>query len=260
MTVGDAPRHFGEAEGRPGTMAAAASLADALRRVHGLLVGRPIGEEALAEATRSVAEVADRLDREADPGRLPRDQPVPGVDARELFPMSPVVGRANPVAPPVEIWTVEGERGVPEVRGRAWFDYPYEGPPTCVHGGVIAAVFDELLGAVNIVVGQPGLTGTLTVTYRRPTPLRAPLDLAARQTAVEGRKVRSWGAIYHDGELTAEAEGVFVAIDPQRIARIATENARRSGGEVPDGLFATGPEPGPSPGGPAVPDPGRAPA
>lgn len=240
-------------------MAAAAALADALRRVNGLLVGRPIGEAALTEAARSVAAVADRLDREADPGRLRRDQLGPGLDARELFPMSPVIGRANPVAPPVEIWTAEGERDTREIRGRAWFDYPYEGPPTCVHGGVIAAVFDEVLGAVNIVVGQPGLTGTLTVTYRRPTPLLAPLELVARQIAVDGRKVRSWGAIYHDGELTAEAEGVFVAIDPQRIELIATDHARRVGGEVADGMLATTPETGPDHGGPPVPDTGPAP-
>jgi len=216
----------------------AAALAAAVRRINSVLVGRPLDADALAEATAAVAAVADRLEAAAGPGKLPRGDPAPGDGARNLFPTSPVIGRANPVAPPVEIWSVDGDGGRPELRGRAWFDYPYEGPPTCVHGGVIASVFDELLGAANIVAGTPGMTGTLTVVYRRPTPILTPLDLVARQTGVDGRKIRASAAIYHNGELTAEADGVFVAVDAGTIARIATENARAAGGDVVDADLA----------------------
>ena len=61
------------------------------------------------------------------------------------------------------------------------------------------------------------MTGTLTIRYRRPTPLLAPLDLAARHTGKEGRKVFAWGGIYHQGELTAEADGVFIEVPPDRM-------------------------------------------
>ena len=46
----------------------------------------------------------------------------------------------------------------------------------CVHGGVIAELFDEVLGAANIVADHGAMTGTLTVRYRKPTPLLADLD------------------------------------------------------------------------------------
>ena len=46
--------------------------------------------------------------------------------------------------------------GYREIAGEAHFDYPYEGPPTCVHGGVIAETFDEMLGAANMVAGNAG--------------------------------------------------------------------------------------------------------
>ena len=105
------------------------------------------------------------------------------------------------------------------------FDYPYEGPPTCVHGGVIAELFDEMLGLSNILVGLGAMTGTLTIRYRRPTPLLAPLELAARHTGSEGRKVFAWGGIYHEGELTAEAEGIFIHVAPARMLDIVTGNA-----------------------------------
>ena len=80
-----------------------------------------------------------------------------------------------------------------EIRAEAYFDYPYEGPPTCVHGGVIAETFDEVLGAANMVAGHPGMTGTLTIRYRKPTPLRTPLRIEAPvPRAASGRKVRTW--------------------------------------------------------------------
>ena len=48
----------------------------------------------------------------------------------------------------------------------------YEGPPGYVHGGCVALAFDELLGMVNVLNGLGGLTGKLTVRYRRPDPAR----------------------------------------------------------------------------------------
>ena len=138
----------------------------------------------------------------------------------EFFPTSPVIGFANPVAPPVVVEAVGGE-----LRGTAFFDYQYEGPPTCVHGGVIAMVFDEMLGAANIMAGSPGMTGTLTIKYRKPTPLRAPLRLEARLMGREGRKITTYGAIFHGDVLTAEAEGLFIELVPQRFLAIVTEHS-----------------------------------
>ena len=94
-----------------------------------------------------------------------------------------------------------------------------------MHGGVIAELFDELLGLSNILVGLGAMTGTLTIRYRRPTPLLAPLELAARHTGSEGRKVFAWGGLYHEGELTAEAEGIFIHVEPERMLDIVTGNA-----------------------------------
>ena len=41
------------------------------------------------------------------------------------------------------------------------------------HGGYVAAAFDEVLGLAQDLGGQSGMTGTLTIKYRRPTPLHA---------------------------------------------------------------------------------------
>jgi acyl-coenzyme A thioesterase PaaI-like protein len=195
-------------------------LASALRRVTSAMVGLIISDEEIARATREVTAVAQRLEDQAAPGRRPRAQPDPVGDAQDFFPTSPVIGFANPVAPPVVVEAVDGE-----LIGWAWFDNQYEGPPTCVHGGVIAMVFDEMLGAANIVSGNPGMTGTLTIRYRKPTPLRTPLRLEARFEGRDGRKIRTTGAIYHGDALTAEAEGLFIELMPKRFMSIVVENS-----------------------------------
>jgi hypothetical protein len=54
--------------------------------------------------------------------------------------------------------------------GRSTLTVPTKGP-SCVHGGLIAAVLDEALGMANYVAGMGAMTGTLTVRYSKPTPL-----------------------------------------------------------------------------------------
>jgi acyl-coenzyme A thioesterase PaaI-like protein len=93
-----------------------------------------------------------------------------------------------------------------------------------VHGGVIAEVFDEVLGAANMVAGNPAMTGTLTVRYRKPTPLRTDLRIEARCLGRDGRKIRTWAAMYHEDLMTAEAEGIFIEVGPERFVAIAEGN------------------------------------
>jgi acyl-coenzyme A thioesterase PaaI-like protein len=183
----------------------------------------------IAVAADQLALIADTLEESAPASKRSRFDPAISKHPQDFFPMSPMIGFANPVAPPIEVWPVEGEGGQREIRGRVTFGYAYEGPPTCVHGGIIAALFDEVMGAANIITENPGMTGTLTVRYRRPTPLLAPLEIVARFTGTERRKVFTWAGIYHDGALTAEAEGIFIKADPNQLLDMARTDARTAG-------------------------------
>jgi hypothetical protein len=213
-------------------------LAAAVRRIMGVAVGHPVDDGILADAAEQLAQIADRLEDAAPPLKRPRLQPDPTGHPQDFFPTSPIIGFGNPIAPPVEVWMAEGEDGQPEIHGRVIFGYAYEGPPTCVHCGVIAELFDEMLGAANVVANKPAMTGTLTVRYRRPTPLLAPLDVVARFTRSEGRKVFTWGGLYHDGELTAEAEGIFIVVRSRHMLEIVTTNANATESQVIDPEFA----------------------
>ena len=116
-----------------------------------------------------------------------------------------VVGLRNAVAPPLD---VERESG-----GRAWASFhlgaAYEGPPGLVHGGVSALVLDQMLGEATGAGGKPGMTASLTLTYRRATPLG---DLRAEAWIERSEGIKTWARGHlRDAEgVTVEAEGLFI--------------------------------------------------
>ena len=200
-----------------------------MRRIGAVTIGQPLDDDSLTEAASDLSAAADRIEAAAARLKRRRNQPGPNGLSRPA-PAGPLPDQPDDRLRQSHRTAGrgvggDGEGGRREIRGRVTFDYPYEGPPTCVHGGVIAELFDELLGLSNILVGLGAMTGTLTIAYRRPTPLLAPLELAARHTGKEGRKVFAWGGLYHEGELTAEAEGVFIHVEPARMLEIVTGNA-----------------------------------
>jgi acyl-coenzyme A thioesterase PaaI-like protein len=127
-------------------------------------------------------------------------------DLTAVMPYSPVSGKRNPIAPPVRMWK-EGN----EVRGEATFSPTYAGPPDSVHGGIIAAVFDEVLSMANVITGKAGFTGTLTIKYHRKTPLNTPIELWGANVRQDGRKQHSRAEMRVNGEVTASAEGLFIS-------------------------------------------------
>jgi hypothetical protein len=197
--------------------AATQALVDALRAA--------VANQRMADAPADVLERATELVQEANallephvvdgiPGQNAlraaypdRDQFATGDPAR-FFPYSPVVGPLNPIAPPV-VFTFDGKR----MSGHGRLPAPYTGPPGTVHGGVVAMVLDELLGAVNACLGLGAYTGTLTIRYERPTPIGAELAFDAWVDRTEGRKVFTVGTISADGAVTARADGVFIRVE-----------------------------------------------
>ncbi|MCB1689209.1 MAG: PaaI family thioesterase, partial [Halioglobus sp.] len=119
--------------------------------------------------------------------------------------LNPLAGWSNPIAPPVNNW-IEGDLAL----GTCQCGWAYEGPPGSVHGGFVAAIFDQFLGMAQVLGGQPGMTGYLHVNYHQRTPLNSELKLEARLVKVEGRKTIMRGEMYAHGVMTASAEGLFV--------------------------------------------------
>jgi acyl-coenzyme A thioesterase PaaI-like protein len=220
-------------------IAASRRAADEARRVLRALVATVAPAADLDAVAATLAELADRIEPHAP--AVSRYEGTAGIDFRagspesraQVFESHPILGPSNPLAPPVHVYPA-GADGV--VVGTATYGAAYEGPPGCVHGGMLAAAFDIILGAASVAAQRPALTGTLTVRYRKGTPLHREIRYEGRLDRVEGRRTHVAARALVDGEVTAEAEGVFVSVDP----------ARLRGGDRP----GVGPEPG------ADPDPG----
>lgn len=95
----------------------------------------------------------------------------------------------------------------------------YTGPPGHAHGGIIATILDEAMGKMNKLRKVVALTREMRVEYIKPVPLDKPLTVTSREQKVEGREHTNVAEITDDqGRLLARSTGVFVAVDPARIA------------------------------------------
>lgn len=200
--------------------------ADAVRAATAELVTTSAPDDAVAEAAALVRHAAELLAGQAHgrPYEGAAEASVSG-DPRSFVDFSPLVGPANPLAPPLRVDVHEGE-----VVGRGVFGDAYEGPPGCLHGGFIAAAFDEVLGFAQSLTGRPGMTGRLVIHYRSPTPLHHELVFRGRVDRVEGRKIHTVATLHAGNRLCAEAEALFVSVDP---AVFAALNERRAGAPPP---------------------------
>ncbi len=113
----------------------------------------------------------------------------------------------NPMFPRIDFSPAESVG----LRGRVRLGLAYEGPPGYVHGGIIALLFDQILGQSNLEAGIPAMTGNLTVRFRKPTPLFRELEIQADgPEKTDERRCLTRGRLLCDGVVTAEAKGLFV--------------------------------------------------
>lgn len=187
-------------------------LVAALRRATDLVVRPGATRAQLLDAAEHVEAATATLDVATSPWRASMAaHPGEDLDPHEYFPFSPMIGLYSPLAPPIRCELHDGA-----VVGAGTLGAAYEGPPGCVHGGIVAGLFDELLGIANIASGVGAMTGTLTIVYRSPTPLYTPLRLEGRTQSIDGRKVRTTGTLHADDRLCAEADGIFILVDHER--------------------------------------------
>ena len=207
-------------------------LAEGLRGVLHRLIQTSAPVELIAQTADELERIAARF--EAIPNASIYEGFAESANAGEpfaFFDHSPMLGPANPLAPPLKLWMEDGR-----VVGTVTFDSAYEGPPGCVHGGYVAAAFDELLGTTQSLSGAPGMTGRLTVHYRSPTPLHTELRLIGELERVSGRKISTKGYIYAGDVLCAESEGLFITMNMGKFAELKAKREELQQREVaPEG-------------------------
>ena len=186
-------------------------LAEAIRRQASACVEMDAPPEAIAKLAEQAEALADALESEAKGKRYGLVEAMwgRGGDEMDYLPFSPVMGRLNPASNGLRVRR-EGERAV----GRVVLDETAEGAVGLSHGGVISGIWDEVLAAANAVKQTGGPTGSLTIKYRKPTPLYEPLVYEAWVERIDERKVLVRGECRIEGQdaVLTEAEGIFIRL------------------------------------------------
>jgi acyl-coenzyme A thioesterase PaaI-like protein len=196
-----------------------ARAAAALRRLGHTLMTHQAGADLLRRVAAAADRVADDLDtappRERDLREMKRrmfDAVVADGERVSHFDECFVSGPHNPLGIAIAVRR-EGDEAVAEVElGPA-----FEGAPGRSHGGIVAAIFDDVLGYLLTLRQQPGFTGELTVRYLAATPIGQPLQFRARATGEDRRKLFTEAEAIAEGETVARARATFVTIPVERI-------------------------------------------
>jgi acyl-coenzyme A thioesterase PaaI-like protein len=198
----------------PERVAASRRAAEAARRVVAGLVASDADAATLDAATAALDAIAATLTHDRPRSRYEATGGLRGgVDAEsQVWESHPFLGPSHPLAPPLKIIR-DGDHAVALVT----YTHVYEGPPGTVHGGIVAAGFDMVLGAAASMSKRPGLTGTLSVRYRKAMPLYQEIRYEGWIDSVEARKTLVAGKATADGEVVAEGHGIFVAIPERRL-------------------------------------------
>jgi len=126
-----------------------------------------------------------------------------------------VCGRNNPVGLYMQFYD-DGER---EVSSRYTVPDRYQSYPGLVHGGVLAAMLDEVVGRVAMIGDHHHfmMSVRLEVAYRQPVPVQTPLHIRGRVVRMRGRLGKAQGEIIlPDGTVACEA-GITLADIPEKL-------------------------------------------
>lgn len=203
-------------------------LAQAMRKLASEMVASDADDAAFFDAALRIEDEVQKI--KASPRRVRtvgfRQRGEEQVfDYGNMHDFSPLSGLANPLAPPMQLSVLNQE-----AHGLVHFSSAYEGPPGLVHGGFVAASFDEFFGLVQILVERdPSMTGTLTIKYRSPCPLHTDLRLRGWLDRREGRKLFLKATLSREDQLVAEAEAIFLKMDTERYKGFADSRNRAHG-------------------------------
>jgi hypothetical protein len=187
------------------------AAAGALRRLTGLLLSleheHPTVEAMLGQFAEWERELA---------GAVPPD-PTPrigtgGEEKRVYLDHAFDIGAYNPAFPEYTFDHLDTDTA----SGRVTFPLVFEGPPGLVNGGFLAVFFDCVTQHQSCAAARTGKTRSLTVTFRRPTPVLTELRFDIERSEEEDR-VTSTARLLLGDEVLCIGELRTVANSPNKL-------------------------------------------
>jgi hypothetical protein len=193
-------------------LAQTVAAAGAMRRLSGLLLSLEHAHPTVQAMLVQFAEWERELAVAAPPDSAPRVVTDDGDTRRVYLDHAFDIGAFNPCFPEYRFDHLDAETA----SGSVIFPLVYEGPPGLVHGGFVAVFFDCVTQQQNCGTRLSGKTRSLTVTYRRPTPVLTELRFDIARSEIE-RGVKSTARLILDDELLCTGEVNTVALPPDKL-------------------------------------------
>ncbi|HEX2284769.1 MAG TPA: hypothetical protein VHI10_08095 [Mycobacterium sp.] len=187
------------------------AAAGAMRRLSGLLLSlehdHPTVDAMLAQFANWERELASAVPPDPAP-RIGAD----GEDRRVYLDHAFDVGAFNPCFPEYTFDRLDSETA----SGRVTFPVVFEGAPGLVNGGFLAVFFDCITQHQSCAARRTGKTRSLTVTFRRPTPILTELRFDIVRSEAEGR-VTSTARLLRDEQVLCIGEFQTKASPPDQL-------------------------------------------
>lgn len=131
--------------------------------------------------------------------------------------MCVVCGTRNPLSLGTRFYHVEGDLMVGVVTGRD----EHQSYPNRMHGGMISALLDEVVGrSINVVEPEAfGVTSELSVKFKKPVPLNEEIKVVSRLTKNTRLVFQAEGFIEDkNGTILATGTATYIKMSAERIA------------------------------------------
>jgi len=194
-------------------LAQTVAAAGAIRRLSSLLVSLEHPHPTVDTMLAQFADWERELAAAAPPDPAPRIGDRADDPRRVYLNHATDIAAYNPCFPEYQFDRLDAETA----NGRVNFPLVYEGPPGLVHGGFLGVFFDCVIQHHNCVTGLSGKTRSLSVTFRRPTPLLTELrfDISRSQTE---RGVAATARLLLNDEVLCAGEVNTLASQPEKLA------------------------------------------
>ncbi|MET0911432.1 MAG: PaaI family thioesterase [Ilumatobacteraceae bacterium] len=203
---------------------ARAEAGHALRQLSHALIGHDATIEDLRVLTDDLianrARLVENTVRSRSNTQENRDWTAVPADGEAMFSYDdrPISGRSAPWGLDMDVRRV-GQEAIATLT----LDAAHEGAPGRSHGGVVAALFDDVFGfVIDIESELPAFTGELMIRYERATPLYVPLECRVRMERRDGRKMHftgelTSGTVDDSGErvVHARSRALFITVNPE---------------------------------------------
>lgn len=211
---------FGEAP-----LAQTVAAAGAIRRLSSLLLSLEHHHPTVETILAQISDWERELTAAVPPDSAPRIGADDGGSRRVYLDHATDIGAFNPCFPEYGFDHLDAEAA----SGRVSFPLVYEGPPGLVHGGFLAVFFDCVIQHQNCLAGLSGKTRSLSVTFRRPTPVLTELRFDIARSEVE-RSITSTARLLLDDEVLCIGEVSTLALSPDKLTghRFGKRRAERT--------------------------------